>query len=173
MFNKLPRRARAVALMTPVVAVVLALLIRNGSPFPSNAASGHLSTPAVAAAAPAAAALPPATEPATTTTSVPPTTTLPPVAPAPPPAPVVPSGKGMAGIALAENRCVSTCNLKDDKTGQVRPGAKAVDATAAVAIPVHDGEGKVRAVVGIAWAGTKELTDGELVELQVKAGTLR
>ncbi len=85
----------------------------------------------------------------------------------------VPSGKGMAGIALAENRCVSTCNLKDDKTGQVRPGAKAVDATAAVAIPVHDGEGKVRAVVGIAWAGTKELTDGELVELQVKAGTLR
>jgi L-methionine (R)-S-oxide reductase len=85
----------------------------------------------------------------------------------------VPSGKGMAGIALAENRCVSTCNLKDDKTGQVRPGAKAVDAAAAVAIPVHDGDGNVRAVVGIAWAGTKELSEAELNALQEKAGTLR
>jgi L-methionine (R)-S-oxide reductase len=84
----------------------------------------------------------------------------------------VPSGKGMAGIALAEDRCVSTCNLKDDASGQVRPGAKAVDATAAVAIPVHDQSGKVRAVVGIAWAGSKELTERELAELQAAAAAL-
>ena len=84
----------------------------------------------------------------------------------------VPSGKGMAGIALAEDRCVSTCNLKDDETGQVRPGAKAVDAAAAVAIPVHDGDGQVRAVVGIAWAGSKDMSESELKSLQQSASAL-
>jgi hypothetical protein len=81
-------------------------------------------------------------------------------------------GKGMAGIAMAEQRCVSTCNLKDDNTGQVRPGAKAVDATAAVAIPVRDASGRVRAVVGIAWAGEHALGDSDLTVLERDAGAL-
>jgi hypothetical protein len=84
----------------------------------------------------------------------------------------VPAGKGMAGIALAEDRVVSTCNLKDDNSGQVRPGAKAVDATAAAAIPVHDATGKVRAIVGIAWPGTHELSDDELARLTRAAAAL-
>jgi hypothetical protein len=46
---------------------------------------------------------------------------------------VVPKGKGMAGLALQRDEVVSTCNLKTDETGDVRPGAKAVDANAAVA----------------------------------------
>src|SRR5215471_17176184 len=50
----------------------------------------------------------------------------------------VPSGKGMAGLALERNKPVQTCNLKDDRSGDVRPGAKAVDAQAAVALPLHD-----------------------------------
>jgi hypothetical protein len=84
----------------------------------------------------------------------------------------VPRGKGMAGIAMAEDRCVSTCNLKDDASGQVRPGAKAVDAAAAVAIPVHDGAGQVRAVVGIAWREPRQLGDDELARLQRAAAGL-
>src|SRR3954471_6323179 len=59
-------------------------------------------------------------------------------------------GKGMAGLAWERNRAVATCNLKTDATGDVRPGAKAVDAQGAVAIPVRDEAGEVRAVVGIA-----------------------
>jgi L-methionine (R)-S-oxide reductase len=84
----------------------------------------------------------------------------------------VPRGKGMAGLAMADNRSVSTCNLKDDRSGQVRPGAKAVDATAAVAIPVRDASGLVRAVVGIAWAGEHALGHGELLALEESASAL-
>ena len=40
----------------------------------------------------------------------------------------VPRGKGMAGLALESGEPVQTCNLKDDSSGQVRPGAKAVNA---------------------------------------------
>jgi hypothetical protein len=78
----------------------------------------------------------------------------------------IPIGKGMAGIAMAEDRAVSTCNLKEDQTGAVKPGAKAVGAGAAVAFPVHDAAGKVRAVIGIAWQQARDLTDDELCALQ-------
>lgn len=84
----------------------------------------------------------------------------------------IPRGKGMAGIAMAEDRCVSTCSLRADTSGAVQPGALAVDATAAVAIPVHDGDGRVRAVVGIAWAGQRALGDVERAELTRAAGAL-
>ncbi len=46
----------------------------------------------------------------------------------------VPRGKGMAGLALERAQPVSTCNLQTDETGDVRPGAKAVAAQAAVAL---------------------------------------
>jgi hypothetical protein len=78
----------------------------------------------------------------------------------------IPVGKGMAGIAMAEDRCVSTCNLREDQSGAVKPGAKAVGAGAAVAFPVHDAAGKVRAVVGIAWQQERMLADDELRALQ-------
>jgi len=78
----------------------------------------------------------------------------------------IPVGKGMAGIAMAEDRCVSTCNLRDDQSGAVKPGAKAVGAGAAVAFPVHDSAGNVRAVIGIAWREERTLGDDELRALQ-------
>lgn len=45
---------------------------------------------------------------------------------------VIPRGRGMAGLAWERGKPVSTCNLKEDTTGDVRPGAKAVDAMTAV-----------------------------------------
>jgi hypothetical protein len=63
----------------------------------------------------------------------------------------VPHGKGMAGLAQVKKEPVQTCNLQTDETGNIKPGAKAVDAQAAVALPVLDEAGTVRAVVGIAW----------------------
>jgi hypothetical protein len=74
----------------------------------------------------------------------------------------IPVGKGMAGIAMAEDRAVSTCNLREDQTGAVKPGAKAVGAGAAVAFPIHDAAGNVRAVIGIAWKEERELLESEL-----------
>jgi L-methionine (R)-S-oxide reductase len=85
---------------------------------------------------------------------------------------IVPKGKGMAGLALERERPVSTCNLATDTTGDVRPGAKAVDARAAVALPVRAPTGHVRAVVGIAYADERTLTDADLEALASAAATL-
>jgi len=84
----------------------------------------------------------------------------------------IPRGKGMAGLAFEHDHPISSCNIKDDKTGQVRPGAKAVDAQAAVALPVHDTGGGIRAVVGIAYAEERELTESELTALSEAAASL-
>jgi len=81
----------------------------------------------------------------------------------------IPKGKGMAGLAWERDQPVHTCNLKDDKTGDVRPGAKAVDANAAVAIPIHDASGKIRGVVGIAYMGERDITEAELAALREQA----
>ena len=78
----------------------------------------------------------------------------------------IPVGKGMAGMAMAENRAVSTCNVREDQSGAVEPGAKAVGAGAGVAFPVHDSAGNVRAVIGIAWKEERELGTDELCALQ-------
>ena len=84
----------------------------------------------------------------------------------------IPKGKGMAGLAFERDESVTTCNLKTDRTGTVRPGARAVDANAAVALPVHDARGDVRAVVGIAFAGEREIEPIELERLAARAEEL-
>jgi len=81
----------------------------------------------------------------------------------------IPVGKGMAGLAWQRDEPVHTCNLKSDETGDVRPGAKAVDANAAVALPVHGAGGAVRGVVGIAWMGERTLSESELAALGSEA----
>lgn len=84
----------------------------------------------------------------------------------------VPNGKGMAGLALERKEPIQTCNLKEDRSGNVKPGAKAVDAQAAVALPVSDGADGVRAVVGIAFANEHEFTKAELDDLITAASTV-
>ena len=84
----------------------------------------------------------------------------------------IPKGKGMAGLAWERNRVVSTCNLKTDTSGDVRPGAKAVDAGAALAIPVRGAQGELRAVLGIAFAGQREMSEAEQAEFERAAQAL-
>ena len=83
----------------------------------------------------------------------------------------IPLGKGMAGLAWEHDKAISTCNLKEDATGAVKPGAKAVDAKAAVALPVHGGDG-VRAVVGLAWADERDLPDPLVDQIAREAESL-
>jgi L-methionine (R)-S-oxide reductase len=85
---------------------------------------------------------------------------------------VVPRGKGMAGLALERNRPVSVCNIQTDRSGDVRPGARAVNAQAAAALPIHDPAGDVRAVVGIAFMRDEDLPETELQRLTQAASTL-
>lgn len=84
----------------------------------------------------------------------------------------IPLGKGMAGLAWQHDKPIQTCNLKEDTSGAVKPGAKAVDAKAAVALPVHDASGAVRAIVGLAWMHERELSADELAVIDRDAATL-
>lgn len=84
----------------------------------------------------------------------------------------IPLGKGMAGLAWQHDKPISTCNLKEDTTGAVKPGARAVDGKAAVALPVHEPSGVVRAVVGLAWADERDLPDRVLAEIASDAASL-
>jgi L-methionine (R)-S-oxide reductase len=77
----------------------------------------------------------------------------------------IPKGKGMAGLAFERGEPVSSCNIQTDKSGDVRPGARAVDAQAAVALPVKDASGEVRAVVGIAWMDQRDVDEPKLAAL--------
>jgi L-methionine (R)-S-oxide reductase len=84
----------------------------------------------------------------------------------------VPSGKGMAGLALERGESVQTCNLKrDDGSGAVRPGAKAVDAQAAIALPARDNSGAIVAVVGIAYPDEREIAGAEIQRLEQAAAS--
>jgi L-methionine (R)-S-oxide reductase len=85
---------------------------------------------------------------------------------------VIPKGKGMAGLAWERDQIVQACDLKTDSSGDVQPGARAVDARAGAAIPVHDGAGAVRAVVGIAFAAERNFTPTELEGFTRAAETL-
>ncbi|MCB9758795.1 MAG: GAF domain-containing protein [Alphaproteobacteria bacterium] len=84
----------------------------------------------------------------------------------------IPLGKGMAGLAWQRRAPVQTCNLQDDPTGDVRPGAKAVQAGAAVALPVFDAEGAVRAVLGVAFAYNGQIRADRLSRLEQTGATL-
>jgi hypothetical protein len=85
----------------------------------------------------------------------------------------VPSGKGMAGLALERKEPIQTCNLKDDQSGNVRPGAKAVNAQAAVALPVANAEGAIVSVVGIAFSHEREFNSAELNELAAATSSIQ
>jgi L-methionine (R)-S-oxide reductase len=84
----------------------------------------------------------------------------------------VPKGKGMAGLAWERQKAVAVCNIKTDQSGDVRPGAKAVDAQAALAIPVRGADGEVRAVVGIAFLGERDFSDDELLRFETLAAAV-
>ena len=85
----------------------------------------------------------------------------------------VPHGKGMAGMAQVKKEPVQTCNLQTDETGNVKPGAKAVNAQAAIALPVVDSAGAVLAVVGVAWSNEREIDAAEQQSLMELAASLQ
>jgi L-methionine (R)-S-oxide reductase len=85
----------------------------------------------------------------------------------------VPNGKGMAGLAMQRGEPIQTCNLQEDRSGNVKPGAKAVNAQAAIAIPVQDSDGDVLAVVGIAFQDEREFTPAEIEKLKHTSSSLR
>ncbi len=84
----------------------------------------------------------------------------------------VPWGKGMAGMALDTGEPVQTCNLKEDDSGRVKPGAKAVSAQAAIALPLKDAENTVIAVLGVAFQEEREIGQPEIDNLLASARSI-
>lgn len=71
---------------------------------------------------------------------------------------VIPVGKGMAGLA-AERKCpVNSCNIQQDTSGDVRPGARATGLAGSVAVPVLAADGRVLGVVGVATRAERTFT---------------
>ena len=75
---------------------------------------------------------------------------------------VIPVGKGMAGVAVAEKRPVTTCNLQtDDAGGVIRQGARESGARGAVAVPLLRGTTAVGAL-GVATREPRDFTRQEI-----------
>ncbi len=81
-------------------------------------------------------------------------------------------GKGMAGVAQTSRLPAQTCNLQTDDTGRIKPGAKAVSAQAAVALPVMDAGGAIVAIVGIAYGHEGEIPPEQVQALLEAAATV-
>lgn len=77
---------------------------------------------------------------------------------------VIPLGKGMAGVCAQSNEPVSLCNLADDRSGTVRPGAKATGLAGSIVVPVRAG-GRVAGTLGIANRAERAFTDAEVQSL--------
>lgn len=86
---------------------------------------------------------------------------------------VVPRGKGMAGAAQVRRQPVQTCNLQQDTSGDINPTARLVGAKAAIALPVLDDAGEVRAVVGLAFDHEGDVPLEQVARLEARvAGVL-
>ena len=81
-------------------------------------------------------------------------------------------GKGMAGIAQTSRQPTQTCNLQTDDSGRIKPGAKAVSAQAAIALPVIDASGALVAIVGIAYGEEGEISAARVQALMVAAANV-
>lgn len=81
----------------------------------------------------------------------------------------IPVGKGLAGLAAQRLEPVTVCNLQDDASGQVRPGARATGMEGAITVPCIDDGGTLRAVLGIANRSARTFTSDEVSGLLDRA----
>lgn len=84
----------------------------------------------------------------------------------------VPIGKGMAGLAAERNEPVSTCNIQDDRSGDVRPGARQTGVGGAVVVPIRDPEGRLVGTLGIGVHRQHEYSSAETARLLDEASLL-
>ena len=77
---------------------------------------------------------------------------------------IVPVGKGMAGLALERRETVTACNLQNDASGDVRPGAKATGMEGAIVVPMFSGD-KAVGTLGIANRTERTFSEQERSDL--------
>lgn len=74
---------------------------------------------------------------------------------------VVPIGKGMAGLAAERRAPVNSCNIQQDASGDVRPGARATGLAGSVCVPILDAGGALLGTLGVATRAERTFTDIE------------
>lgn len=74
---------------------------------------------------------------------------------------IVPIGKGMAGLAAERRAPVNSCNIQQDATGDVRPGARATGLAGSVCVPILDAGGALCGTLGIATRAERTFTADE------------
>jgi len=72
----------------------------------------------------------------------------------------IPIGKGMAGIAAERREPVQVCNLQQDDSGVVRPGARLTQMEGSLAVPMLAG-GSLFGVLGVAKPEVYEFSAAE------------
>lgn len=77
----------------------------------------------------------------------------------------VPVGKGMAGLAAERRQPVSICNIQTDRSGDVRPGARATGLEGAIALPMLGEGDRVAGVLGVANRAERTFTEDETSQL--------
>ncbi len=86
---------------------------------------------------------------------------------------VIPVGKGMAGVCAQRNQPVNMCNLVQDTTGVVQPGARTSGMEGAMVVPVRGTSGQVIGTLGVANAGERTFAAEEVALLEACANAIR
>lgn len=73
---------------------------------------------------------------------------------------VIPVGRGMAGLAVERAAPVTACNLVEDRTGDVRPGAKQAGLRGSIVVPILRA-GRAVGALGIADRDERTFTEAE------------
>jgi GAF domain-containing protein len=76
----------------------------------------------------------------------------------------IPSGKGIAGLAVERKAPVDICNLQTDSSGDARPRAKETGVQGSICVPLMRGDEAVGAL-GIATVRERIFTEAEIEEL--------
>ncbi len=76
----------------------------------------------------------------------------------------IPVGKGMAGLAVERGRPVDACNIQTDRSGDVRPGARASGLAGAIVVPIYRGE-EVVGALGVANRTERAFSEAETQDL--------
>lgn len=85
---------------------------------------------------------------------------------------LVPVGKGMAGLAVERNEPVTACNIQNDSSGDVRPGARATGLQGAIALPIRDASGQAVGCLGVANFRERTFTEEEIARLIDRGASL-
>ncbi|MFM7051751.1 MAG: GAF domain-containing protein [Planctomycetota bacterium] len=74
---------------------------------------------------------------------------------------IVPVGKGMAGLAAERRTPVNSCNIQQDSSGDVRPGARATGLAGSVCVPILSPAGALLGTLGVATRAERTFTADE------------